>query len=104
MVNSVAFKDGIVTFLENYIVKFPTEFTFEIVISIGGSVGFHTTAADDLVSFISFGSAIAKMRLIFKGSTLPRIAFATVLEYTGKTASSFLAFRSIVISVDESKI
>ena len=64
------------TFLENFIVKFPTVFTLEIVISTGGSVGFH--AADDSVAFVT-GSAIVKTRLMLRGTTVP-IAFATKPE------------------------
>jgi len=65
------------TFLENFIVKFPIVFTLEIVISIGGSVGFH--AADDEVSLLATGSAFVKMRLIFRGATA-RIDPATAPE------------------------
>jgi hypothetical protein len=43
------------------------------------------------------------MRLMFKGVTLP-IACAIALEKTGKTVTAFYSFRSIVVSVEESKM
>ena len=92
LLNSVTSVDGIVTFLENEIVKFPAEFTLEIIISIGGSgtmsLGFHTAAVDEEAIFISFVAARVNMMLMFKGVTLP-IACVIPSEKTGKTVNAF---------------